>query len=82
MRTDGERLVVELSSVYVQCDDCGHFRVLRPSSLARAAALGVHTYRELARKVRCSQCPPQPPSGRNLTLRPTWFCDKVFQTSA
>lgn len=82
MRTDGDRLVVELSSVYVACDDCGHSRVLRLDNLKRAPSLGVHSYRDLARKIRCSQCPPMPPSQRNLTLRPTWFCDEMIQTSA
>lgn len=82
MRTDGERLVVELSSVYVACDDCGHSRILRLSNLRQAASLGVHSYRDLARKIRCSQCPPQPPSRRNLTLSPTWFVDERLQTSA
>lgn len=82
MRTDRERLVVELSSVYVQCDDCGHSRTLRLSNLMQASALGVHSYGDLARKIVCGACPRQPAIARNLTLRPTWRCDQVLQSIA
>jgi len=54
---DASRLIIELSSLYVACDDCGHSRVLRLSGLTKASELGVHTYRELCRHLRCSQCP-------------------------
>lgn len=69
---DEHRLIVEMSSVYVQCDDCGHSRVLYLKDLQSAAELGVHNYRELCRKIRCSECPKMPPAFRNLTIRPTW----------
>lgn len=70
---DALRLVVELESVYVACDDCGHSRTLRLSNLRQAASLGVHNYMQLCRKIRCSECPKQPPAYRNLTIRPSWF---------
>lgn len=72
MRTDGDRLIVEISSVYVACDDCGHSRVLFRGNLQKASALGVHTYRDLCRKIRCGECPSAPPAKRNLSIRPTW----------
>ena len=72
MQDEGKRLIVELASVYIACDDCGHSRVLKLSNLRQAASLGVHTYRDLCRKIRCSECPPRPPIARNLTIRPTW----------
>lgn len=76
------RLIVELSSLYVACDDCGHSRVLRLLQLKRAADLGVHTYRDLCRKIRCSECPKAPPAARNLTIIPTWSDDGSLQTVA
>ncbi|SDA39174.1 hypothetical protein SAMN03159448_00161 [Sinorhizobium sp. NFACC03] len=79
---DALRLVVELSSVYVACDDCGHARVLKLSNLRQVSALGVHNYMQLCRKIRCSECPKVPPAHRNLTIRPTWFSDLPAQTVA
>lgn len=73
----GRRLLVELESVYVACDHCGHSRVLRSTNLMKASDLGVHTYNDLCRKVRCGECPRRPLHERNLTLRPTWRCDVV-----
>ena len=69
---DALRLVVELSALYVQCDDCGHSRSLNRRNLKQAASLGVHNYMQLCRKIRCSECPKVPPAQRNLTVRPTW----------
>jgi hypothetical protein len=79
---DALRLVVELESVYVACDDCGHSRILRLENLMKAAELGVHNYMQLCRKIRCSECPKMPPAFRNLTVRPTWRCDEVLQSIA
>jgi len=77
---DAHRLTVELTSLYVACDDCGHSRILRPSNFKAAADLGVHTYLDLCRKIRCGECPPVPPKDRNLTLRPIWAeeCDQII----
>jgi len=79
---EGKRLVIELASVYVACDDCGHSRILHLSNLRKAADLGVQDFCELCRKIRCGECPPQPPHARNLTIRPYWRCDEVDQTFA
>lgn len=79
---DAMRLVVELSSLYVACDDCGHSRVLQQENLIQAAELGVHNYMQLCRKVRCSECPKRPPAFRNLTIRPTWVCEGILQSIA
>lgn len=79
---DAMRLVVELSSLYVACDDCGHSRVLHLSNLTRAAELGVHNYMQLCRKIRCSECPKVAPALRNLTIRPTWLSVGAIQTVA
>lgn len=70
---DALRLIGELSTLYVQCDDCGHSRVLSLRNLKQASSLGVHNYMQLCRKIRCSECPKAPPSQRNLTIRPTWL---------
>lgn len=67
------RLVVELASLYVQCDDCGHSRLLKAHGLRRASDLGVHNYMQLCRKIRCSECPKLPPGQRNLSIIPTWI---------
>jgi hypothetical protein len=69
---DASRLIIELASVYVACDDCGHSRILRLSNLVKANELGAHTYRALCRHLSCSECPRKPPRSRNLTIRPTW----------
>jgi hypothetical protein len=79
---DAMRLVVELSSLYVACDDCGHSRTLKLQNLRQAASLGVHNYMQLCRKIRCSECPKRPPSFRNLTIRPTWVSNTGLQTVA
>lgn len=78
---DAYRLVIELESLYVACDDCGHSRVLKLSNLRQASALGVHNYMQLCRKIRCSECPKAPPMARNLTIRPTWLATE-YQTVA
>lgn len=70
---DAHRPVVELCSVYVACDDCGHARTLRLQDLRKAAELGTYNYRQLCQKIRCGECPPRAPSFRNLTIRPTWY---------
>jgi hypothetical protein len=79
---DAKRLLAEISSVYVQCDDCGHTRRLFRSNLQAAAAQKVQSYMELCRNLRCSECPKRPPAFRNLTIIPTWICDEAFQTMA
>lgn len=79
---DAMRLVVELSSLYVACDDCGHSRLLGYSNLREASALGVHNYMQLCRKIRCSECPKVPPAQRNLTIRPEWLALDGAQTVA
>lgn len=73
---DAMRLVVELSSLYVACDDCGHSRTLYLDNLKKASDLGVHNYMQLCRKIRCSECPKTTPAFRNLTIRPVWRCDE------
>lgn len=77
---DAMRLIVELSSLYVACDDCGHSRVLRLGNLRAVSELGVHNYMQLCRKIRCSECPSLPLCDRNLTIIPTW-CEPI-QTMA
>jgi hypothetical protein len=79
---DALRMVIELSSLYVACDNCGHTRVLGLTNLRQAADLGVHNYMQLCRKIRCSECPKVPPASRNLTIRPTWIEQADFQTVA
>jgi hypothetical protein len=70
---DAMRLIVELSSIYVACDDCGHSRVLMRENLTKVSDLGVHNYMQLCRKIRCRECPKVPPNKRNLTIRPAWI---------
>lgn len=70
---DAMRLIVELSRLYVACDDCGHSRVLNLANLRQVATLGVHNYMQLCRKIRCSECPRVPLLDRNLTIIPTWL---------
>ena len=79
---DALRLVVELESVYVACDDCGHSRVLHLTNLQKAADLGVHNYMQLCRKIRCSECPKMPTAFRNLTIRPSWRGADLLQSMA
>lgn len=79
---DAMRLIVELASLYVACDDCGHSRNLGLGNLRRSAELGVHNYMQLCRKIRCSECPKVPPMQRNLTIRPTWFDSSETYTVA
>ena len=79
---DARRLVVELSRLYVACDDCGHSRTLDASGLRKASELGAHAYWQLCHKIRCGECPTTPPSHRNLTIRPTWLCETELQTVA
>ncbi|GAC1040277.1 hypothetical protein [Rhizobium sp. No.120] len=79
---DAMRLIIELSSLYVACDDCGHSRNLGLESLRKAADLGVHNYMQLCRKIRCSECPKSLPAFRNLTIRPTWRCDELRHSIA
>ncbi len=77
---DAHRLVIEIASVYVQCDDCGHSRTLYLRDLRQASSLGVHNYRQLCQKVRCSECPKAPPAYRNLSIRPTWLAEVPAQS--
>lgn len=79
---DAMRLIVEISSIYVACDDCGHSRTLTLESLQKAADLGVFNYMQLCRKIRCSECPKTLPAFRNLTIRPTWRRDQTSQSIA
>ena len=79
---EGKRLIIELASLYVACDDCGHSRFLDLYNLKKAADLGVQNYRDLCRKIRCGECPPVPPYARNLTIRPSWRGDEFLQTVA
>ena len=79
---DAMRLVVELASLYVACDDCGHTRRLWRSNLRRVSEIGVHNYMQLCRKIRCGECPKLPLMQRNLTIIPTWIGDDDFQTVA
>jgi hypothetical protein len=66
------RLVVELKSLYVACNNCGHTHTFRPKGLLGVSAVGIHEYSQLCSKVKCSACPPTPPELRNVTLMPTW----------
>jgi hypothetical protein len=66
------RLLSEIVSVQVTCDDCGHSRVLTSRALRSVQDLGVHTYEDLCRKVRCGECPRQPLRYRSITMKPIW----------
>lgn len=68
----GRRLLGEIARIHVVCDDCGRSRMLGAGSLKLAQNLGVHTFSDLCRKIRCSECPRQPFEDRNLTISPTW----------
>jgi hypothetical protein len=71
-RDDRKRLVSEMVCALVICDDCGHSRQLNSQAMRSATSLGVHTFEDLAQKVRCSECPRQPVHLRNITIKPTW----------
>ncbi|SMD18234.1 hypothetical protein SAMN05880593_13445 [Rhizobium sp. RU36D] len=75
---ESRRLVVELTSVYVACDDCGRSSVLRMPEIMMASRKGVQTYQELCQRFRCAECPPLAPAFRNLTIRPTWLDDSSY----
>lgn len=77
-----DRLVVELARLGVTCDDCGRSRMLGPRELRLAAWKGAQTYADLCRKIRCSECPPQPARARNLTLVPVWREPKAIVTES
>jgi len=79
---DAMRLIVELSNLYVACDDCGHSRILGLDNLRKASDLGVHNFMQLCRKIRCSECPKKLPAFRNLTIRPTWRAEYASHSSA
>lgn len=70
---DAMRLIVELSSVYVACGHCGRSRVLTATNLQAVASVGAHSFEQLCRKIRCSECPKLPLADRSLTIRPSWL---------
>lgn len=75
---DAMRLIVELSAIYVACDDCGHSRVMRRTHLAGLSGRGVHNYKELCRKFICSECPRSPLVERKMTIIPTWSAGQII----
>lgn len=69
---DADRLLVELTRVYVACDDCGRSKVMGVADLIGATQRGLHTFADLCHAFRCTECPPRPRGFRNLTVRPSW----------
>lgn len=69
---DANRLLCELASVKVECEECGRASVLGFQELQSATFSGAYSYRMLCEKLRCSQCPPRPRRWRKLSIAPVW----------
>jgi hypothetical protein len=69
---DAERMLCELVSIQVVCEECGHDRSLGFSELSGATFAGAYNYRLLSERLKCSGCPPMPRPWRRLRLNPTW----------
>lgn len=72
-RIDARRLIVELRSLAIACEECGHEGKLRPRNLLSVNERGVHNFGQLCRRVACSRCPPTPYEKRRLRLLPVWL---------
>jgi hypothetical protein len=69
---DANRLLCELVSIQVTCEECGHDRSLGFEELSGATFAGAYNYRLLSERLKCSNCPPMPRPWRRLQLSPRW----------
>lgn len=69
---DANRMLCELSSVRVTCEECGRSSSLGFPQLQAATSNGIYSYQRLCERLRCQECPPQPRQWRRLDIRPNW----------
>jgi len=74
---DANRLLCELVSIQVSCEECGHDRSLGFGELSGANFAGAYNFGLLSERLKCSNCPPMPRPWRRLQLRPTWRTSSV-----
>lgn len=69
---DANRLLCELASLQVTCEECGRSNALGFRDLQSASFAGVHSYQRLCEKLRCRECPPAPQLWRRIKVAPVW----------
>lgn len=69
---DENRMLSELVSLRVACEDCGRDRCLGFAELSRASFAGAYNFRLLRERLSCSECPSMPRQWRRLRLHPIW----------
>jgi hypothetical protein len=72
--SDAMRMLSELVSIQVTCEECGRDKSLGFTELSTATFAGAYNYRLLRERLKCASCPPMPRQWRRLKLSPTWRC--------
>lgn len=70
--SDANRMLCELSSVQVSCEECGRSTSLGFKELQSATFSGVYSFERLCERLRCKDCPPRPRPWRRLDIKPLW----------
>lgn len=71
-KTESTRLLCELASIDITCEECGRQNTLGFQALQSATFSGVYSYQLLVERLRCKTCPPMPRRWRRLKVRPEW----------
>ncbi|PYE25063.1 hypothetical protein C8J32_10416 [Rhizobium sp. PP-CC-3A-592] len=76
---ESNRMLCELTSVQVTCEECGRSNSLGFEALQRATFSGVYSYELLVARLKCKVCPSTPRRWRRLRVRPEWRLDYTVE---
>ena len=71
-RKDAVRMLSELRSVKVTCEECGRSTDMGFDELQGASFAGVYSYGRLCERLKCNKCDDKPGKWRRLVVSPTW----------
>jgi hypothetical protein len=73
----GEPTLSCVSSVAIECGDCGHSRWRKPNELYRAGFKPDTEISEMGSKLYCSQCREDGLPGKNIVIQAAFVADNI-----
>jgi hypothetical protein len=76
----GEATLSCVTSVAIECGDCGHSRWRKPNEFYRAGFKASTVISEIGEKLYCSQCRQEGLPGKNIVIQAAFSTEKSDQS--